>query len=385
MSASEIVKNVENSSTSFGRRAACVRTAALGALLIGGVAAIVGCGSVAGPEYTGEVGLELRGEVVSLDDGQEDLVPALAFLTEDAIHLVDGEVSGEFPQRFTLRVDHAPPEEALLSRSLDGSPLEPGAPDRVGLGFLVMVTKDHPEKVPYDVLASGVSDTERSEADPDTGVFTRTERECSTDGERCETRLYSCKTEQCETVLEEERPVPAAGTTGSAVMCQAQACLTHNLECNEDTCHRTIKYCESEGSQDLIFGDGTVEHCTLESRSGQIPGDGRLGDSFAQDLFVMFVSESTEAEGIHFEKGYNVLRVAEQKDKQAWAEALACRLDVEASVLKNPGDATEEELDARVEERQEEECSKTSQYERLDNPGAHELELSLGAPGALSL
>lgn len=382
MSAWEIVKNVENSSTSFGRRVARGRTAALGALLAGGVAAIAGCGAVAGPEYTGEVGLELRGEVVSLDEGQDDLVPALAFLTQDAVHLLDGEVTGEFPRQFSLRIDQAPPEDALLSRSLDGSPLEPGAPERVAVAFLVMVTKDHAMTLPFDALSPGTSDTQLSEPDPETGVSTRTETECSADGKRCETRVYACQSEPCDVLLEQERPSSDATVGTNGLSCQARSCLTHALSCDEQSCSRTIAHCQSESPADLIFSDGTIERCTLESRSGLVPGDGRLGSNFAQDLIVMFVSESVDADGIHFEKGYNVLRAVEPGDKQMWAEALACRLDAEAEVMKDPGDDTEEELDARVQENQEK-CPQIARFERLDNPGEHELKLSLGAPGSL--
>lgn len=394
MSALKMLKNIESNcparhavsrrSTGGRRRPAnTALTLALGATLASA------CGAVAGPEYTGEVGLELRGEVTSLEEGQEDLVPALAFLGAEAIHLVHGEVTGEYPKQFTMRVDEAPPEAALLHRGLEGADFPANAPDRMGVAWLVLVAKDHPASLPYESLFEGLLDgaplfPESSEPDPVTGEFTRRETACSADGEQCETHVYSCRTEECETVLTQDRPLSdgTIGQAGSGVHCQAGPCLTFSESCEDQTCSRTIKHCELKGRADMVSSEGTVDRCTLESRTGEAPNNDGVSRNFAQDLFVMFMSDAAEVEGIDFEKGYNVLRVVERDDKTAWAEALACRLDAQAEVMNNPGDRSPGELEARIDQLRDQ-CPPEVVYQRLANPSAHQLKISLGDPSPI--
>lgn len=378
MSALEMVKLVGNPSTpTLARRRGRWRSAFGLALLAGGATSFAGCGSVAGPEYTGEVGLELRGEVESL--AHEDLVPALAFLGEDAIYLVDGEVTGEFPKHFGMRVDEAPPEGALRAPEKSF-----GEDMRVAAGFLVMAPKDHPPMLtseeafsPPDVI--DISD--RSEPDPETGEFTVIETRCSADGKDCETATLACETKECETVLVEGWTPggnPVGGSSGTD--CLGSACLAYTESCEEEACTRSIKYCERSNSYDVVWSEGTVDECKVVSIEGTAPRAG-LGGFFAQDLVVMFVTKDVEAEGIQFEKGYNVIQ-ASKPDKNEWAQSLSCALQARADVASDAEGDSPEEFEARISAAVEL-CPKVKRYERLSDPVSHELQISLGEPSPI--
>lgn len=154
------------------------------ALFSSAVTSLAGCGAVAGPEYTGEVGLELRGKVVSLDENQENLVPALAFFGEDAVHLVTGEVTGQFPRHFVLRIDEPPPREALRTTPQFGQA-------KIGVALLTMVPKGHPSRTSYETNTETdgftITNTlESGEPDPETGLYTKVDQSCGSETEECE-------------------------------------------------------------------------------------------------------------------------------------------------------------------------------------------------------
>lgn len=354
------------------------RRALLLALSGGGATSFGGCSSVAGPEYTGEVGLELRGEVKALDGEQKEMVPALVFLTADKAYVVDGEVTGEYPKRFALRVDEPPPEDALMRNGESGTFAE-GISDQVGVALLTLVAKKHPAVVDFAVSASTITHTtDVSRPDPVTGKFTRTESRCEIDGDTCETLTYACITEACETVLVEEEL--DSGWADNGVSCQGGPCLTWTYDCDEQSCSRTIAHCEAKGRYDQVASEGSIDRCTLESRTGELPPD--VSNWFAQDLVVVFMTEEAEVDGVNLEQGYNVLRVV-PRDEKDWAAALTCRLDARRQVMNDPGDATEKEQEARIEQLQAR-CPEQLKWERLDNPAEHELEISLGlTPPAL--
>lgn len=332
------------------------------ALSGGGATSFAGCGSVAGPEYTGEVGLELRGQVEALGEGKEELVPVLGFLTNSAFHLMDAELTGEYPKQFTMRVDQAPPEEALLREGTGGVSVKAGGPERLGMALLMLVPKDHPPIIEFEngAIAEVSSTSEDGEPDPTTGEFIRTERRCSKDEKQCETTTFSCRTEACETVLVEELEGFEGSVSGFS--CQAGACLTYNARCQGPECSRTIYHCEG-GGYDRGSSDGTVDRCTLASREGGPVGESSA-ELFAHEIVVIFASESADYLGVHVEAGYNVLRRVEREDKRAWAEALACSLDARQEVWDNAGDSSQEEKDARLDELMDQ-CPRELIFERL--------------------
>jgi hypothetical protein len=378
MSALEIVKNVQNNSSNASAwRRTRARCAMVGAL-VGGATSFGGCGSVAGPEYTGEVGLELRGEVVALDEGQEDLVPVLAFIGPEGLYFVEGEISGRFPQQFTMRVDEPPPDEALTF----GGHTWPGAPAKVGVAFLALADRGHGRTLPN--TAGPVPTHEQSEPDPDTGEFTRVETECSEDGERCLTSTYSCQTEACATVLQQTRATSEGGPwiAMSGFDCSVHPCLTYTQNCDDQSCSRNVQVCEPQSKYDRISTDGTIDRCSLLATEGKAPGNGGLGDNFAQDLLVVFASEKGRMQDVELEPGYNVIRVLPGTDISVRVQALTCELDAESEVANTPGDDSDAEQEARVAELRAE-CPDATRLERLTNPSAHELRITLGASGAI--
>lgn len=74
-------------------------------------ASMLGCEAQASDEYSGEPLLSLRGTVlVTKDQANSDLVPHLAFSVADdetnAVVLVPGELSGEFPAKLVAPGNH---------------------------------------------------------------------------------------------------------------------------------------------------------------------------------------------------------------------------------------------------------------------------------------
>lgn len=375
MSAFETVKNVQvglSSLRASAWRKAWSRRAALLALTGGGATSFGGCSSVAGPEYTGEVGLELRGEVVSVEGASADRVPVLAFLGEGKIYLMDGEITGTFPSQFVFRVDEAPPEGAV--RSWEALPN--GA--QVGMAFLAMAPKDHPATMTNEdaFWPSTVLD-EAGDPDPETGVFVRTKTACSDDGERCQTKTYACKAEPCETLViaaqSENSNIPQSGFE-----CVGNSCLTYAQSCKSGSCSTTVAICEDGDPDDVVSNDGTIDRCTLESTEGELAPISTLSGNFAVDFLVYFSTAGFAKDGVELEQGYNLVQLV-RAEKNDWAESLLCRLDAREEVYGSAGDATSEELRERLTEA-EEKCPEAQRWEVIDNPSERPLTISLGEP-----
>ncbi|HEX6243432.1 MAG TPA: hypothetical protein VFZ61_21110 [Polyangiales bacterium] len=114
------------------------------------------CDSQATPRYSGEPLLSLSGTVTtSADITQTDLVPTLAFENSqnDALELVDTQVQGEFPSKFTLRV-YAPPPAGAFMQGPAGL--------RYAIGYIGAATIHHPSsrRKPAGSATSGRCDQE---------------------------------------------------------------------------------------------------------------------------------------------------------------------------------------------------------------------------------
>jgi len=113
------------------RMALLLRTSSCMLPLVAGVA----CGSKAGEDYKGTPLFQISGSVrIENDEAPDDLVPALAFNTEDGLVLQDVEVRGEFPAKFTLSVYEPPPP---------GTVFRDGDDPEIGLAYLTAVPRDH--------------------------------------------------------------------------------------------------------------------------------------------------------------------------------------------------------------------------------------------------
>lgn len=114
------------------------------------------CDSQVTPQYSGEPLLSLSGSVTTSDDiTQTDLVPTLAFENSqsDALELVDTQVQGEFPSKFTLRVFAPPPAGAFMKGP---------AGLRYAVGYIGAATIHHPSnrRKPAGTGTSGTCDQE---------------------------------------------------------------------------------------------------------------------------------------------------------------------------------------------------------------------------------
>jgi hypothetical protein len=344
------------------------------------------CGSVAGPDYTGEVTLALGGQVVDLSEKDQDLVPALSFFSPTSLVLLDGDVQGKFPSEFVFRVSEAPPEEAMVSGFED--------PESLALGNLVMVPKDHPQRIAFEDFIATTPSSELGEPDPDTGEYTRVDTACSPDESDCEVRTYTCRPANCEPVLSREGPASEAWNwSDGLVTCTAGTCLTLAQTCDEERCEQKMWACETEVTMDRNFADGTFDRCSLERVEGTRPVLDRISSYFILDLVVAFAAEAMVLPvlDVQLEQGYNVLRSMPPESNEAWANERACQMAAEAKVFSTASfegseeeiNAQTEELDARVAELGAA-CPKGGPtWERLEEPESVKLRIQLGAPGSL--
>jgi hypothetical protein len=344
------------------------------------------CGSVAGPDYTGEVTLALGGQVVDLSEEDQDLVPALSFFNPTSLVLMDGDVQGKFPSKFVFRVDEPPPDDAMNVEFEGQKP--------VAFGNLVMVPKDHPSRIPLEDLFATTPSSELGEPDPDTGEYTRVDTACSGDESDCEVRTYTCRPASCEPVLSQEGPASEAWNWAEGlVTCTAGTCLTLAQNCDEERCEQKMWACETEVTTDLNFSGGTFDRCSLDRVEGTRPVLDRISSYFMLDLVVAFATEPMEWPGldVQLEQGYNVLRAMPPASNEAWANERACQMAIEAKVFSTASfEGSKEEINAQTEELEaqvaelEADCPKGGPtWERLEEPESVKLRIQLGAPGSL--
>lgn len=193
-----------------------------------------GCDPQAPTEYQGEQLLSIRGSVeTERGVNTEGLQPALAFFSKEreALHVIEVDVHGEFPNRFQLDVYDPPPADSLLSTG--ASYAEDGEPENIALGYVTAMPADHPEYVP--VVGSSTSSSAgeacgdgpcptRAGDDP-AGPVTVESALCtgSGDAQRCYSRTLLCPTldtpeEECEEISHEGDPsiaeLPWSGFAG---------------------------------------------------------------------------------------------------------------------------------------------------------------------------
>ncbi|HYP88082.1 MAG TPA: hypothetical protein VEQ59_08005, partial [Polyangiaceae bacterium] len=195
---------------------------------LGGLASI-GCEAQVGPEYVGDVTLELRGHVVAPPGDTKDLVPALVFQSQlhgqssasARFDIIDGMIEGIFPSDFELRVAEPPrlvPEDGGLA-----------------LGYVGLVPRDHPASVDLAAMDEVVTPIS---FDPD-GVSFKEHRETCIGSDKCRSRDYACVTQACDTIDEQGDPeaANANGTFGES-----------ETICVDDACYQTTETCRSESS-----------------------------------------------------------------------------------------------------------------------------------------
>ena len=106
---------------------------------------LAACDAQAPIDYIGESLLSVQGSVQL--DPQTDtraLQPALAFWSEEqrALHIMDVDVRGEFPNRFQVGVYDPPPDDSFVTWK---SGNETG---RMAIGLVTAVAADHPDYAP---------------------------------------------------------------------------------------------------------------------------------------------------------------------------------------------------------------------------------------------
>jgi len=110
----------------------------------------VGCDPLAPQSYWGESSLSLQASVQL--EGQalpSGLRVAVAFLAshKDTLRLVDAQVHGDFPGRFRLDLEQAPPADALITKR------DHADAGRIALGVIAALPAGHPSYV--DLAAEG--------------------------------------------------------------------------------------------------------------------------------------------------------------------------------------------------------------------------------------
>lgn len=154
------------------------------------------CNSQVVPEYEGEPLFRISGAVTLSEASQDDeLVPALAFYDDRGhLDLVDVDVVGRFPSRFTLDVT-APPPASAMSEGPEGGP-------DYAFGYITAVAADHPARLTF---ASNGGTSGGCDAN---GCETTLEA-CTARGEECYRRVERCDLQGEACVIVEEEGDPA--------------------------------------------------------------------------------------------------------------------------------------------------------------------------------
>jgi hypothetical protein len=167
-----------------------MKTQALALSVLLGAQLLAGCDAQVGEDYRGEPLLTINGSVVIQNTNPpENLVPALAFVDakQASFHFTDVEVTGEFPNRFTLDVFDPPPAASLYDFEDPGDENEP----TYAMALITAVRADHAAMIPVQESGSVTCSSDSTVCThflevcvPDGGCYRRVE-ECDTDGENC--------------------------------------------------------------------------------------------------------------------------------------------------------------------------------------------------------
>jgi hypothetical protein len=277
-----------------------------------------GCEAQVGEDYEGEVLLTLQGNVKL--DPETELLPKLAFYndSDEAVEIIDTEVSGEFPAKFRLDVIRPPPDSALVQ----GEELAAvGMKGSAAVGFLVMLPPGHPSTIPR--LASGRTGSCDAE-----GVCQVTDTACTEDG-ACRVRKLRCTERQCELFGTYGDPAlkDAAGSSGGVREClRVPYCYSVQLYCADDqTCYREFYDCDVStiGEYDTVELS-TVSECELLEETGDhmlsLDGIRTAGAGF---LIFYVTEESPDSIFGPLKKGYNVVEVHKATHEE-WMAQYAC-------------------------------------------------------------
>jgi hypothetical protein len=337
------------------------------------------CDAQVGDEYIGETILSLQGNV-RLRDAEADtnLLPALVFFGPGGAKVVGGETTGEFPSRFRFDVSRPPPSDAYL-------PAQPGenVNGKRAIGFIAMLPPNPPGTLANTSLESECNDD-----------FTQCNsvRTSCDDNKICRVRTYECTKRPCELLSEVGEPVDPRdfGSVSSESSCFGDTCYTISSECGlAGDCHVRFSQCEITSSADLVFSDGTIEHCDLIAESGDSSIVG-LDDikTVASNYYVIYATkDSPDAVPGPLKKGYNLVEILAPTAEE-WVTREVCELDAKTGVVgeynAEHGTAWNwydgpEELRDLVDQAVEEECAEVVRSQIVETPSAAELTIEVGS------
>ncbi len=262
----------------------------LGVLVLGAGTA---CGTQVGEDYTGEVQFTLAGNVNV--DPNTPLVPRLAFFEMGGVHgvhLVDGELTGEYPQRFRFEVTKPPPESSFIE--IDG------IGKHVYGGFIGLFPPDIPSFLPHlSVLRDDLDDSHQWE------------RACNAKGD-CRIREFACTHEPCELLAE----------TGDPTLEHDNASNAGAIHVGDGVSQSLLSYCDQAGNCyrqyfECRLGDLSkydrlfythVERCSLLDESGDTSlVDFRDFMTIAEHQLVFMTRPFELWPEIWLHKGYNLI------------------------------------------------------------------------------
>ncbi|HYQ27209.1 MAG TPA: hypothetical protein VER04_08315 [Polyangiaceae bacterium] len=345
----------------------------------------LGCEAEVGPEYVGDVTLELRGHVVVPPDDAQDLVPALVFQSSEIdgsgvghqlADIIDGKLEGVFPSDFKLRVAGPPP-------------LPPGLD--FNLGYVALVPREHPASLELP-LNDG-----RLDPDSDEDSFTEHRQLCTGSG-KCVERDYACVAQDCEIIDSVGSPEQLQGqaTFGeSESVCSLGTCYTAEEMCSDDvSCYRRSLRCDVSAPRAELYDMSRVATCTKTAESGD-PSVLELQDyaRIVSNLFVVYSAVDHPAGAEPFglqdvKAGYHLVKFAQVDSDQSFIDYANCRHDARdaAVAAQNEAHGTHDsyysykldysELSKRVARLTQDSCP---WLQIVSDPAAERVDLNLGS------
>jgi hypothetical protein len=252
----------------------------------------------------------------------EDLVPALAFINDSNEYvLISGEVQGQFPSGFRMKITTPPPPSTFIRFAPAGASPPSSLKGEVALGFITVVPRQYPNIVP--MLDGSFPDGPFPAADgPWTGQFDQ----CALSGVvGCVHLSLSCTPASCAGVT--DLPIAPAVVAVCSPACadaeQDDALLMQTTCSDDQSCRASFFACTPPGPTQggFLAADGTLLTCNVldEQVDPSLRETGYL-EYAVPAIRVYYLTETNDFPAIgKFGPGYVLEKELEPATKEAWA------------------------------------------------------------------
>jgi hypothetical protein len=333
------------------------------------------CDPQVGTGYTGEVLFSLHGDVILADPDARDLVPALAFINDSNEYvLISGEVQGQFPSGFRMKITTPPPPSTFIRFAPAGASPPSSLKGEVALGFITVVPRQYPNIVP--MLDGSFPDGPFPAADgPWTGQFDQ----CALSGVvGCVHLSLSCTPASCAGVT--DLPIAPAVVAVCSPACadaeQDDALLMQTTCSDDQSCRASFFACTPPGPTQggFLAADGTLLTCNVldEQVDPSLRETGYL-EYAVPAIRVYYLTETNDFPAIgKFGPGYVIEKELEPATKETWASILMC----EANAMVSAGCA-DSDVPCLFNAYEGAGCPWTEHYRFLPSPISDPLTLTM--------